>query len=135
MKLVNDEYVLEIDDILNNSEIEENDLSETFGDKYDLHLTQLSRKTYRAMYSAYAGVEKTRQNKALRYMINNSDDYKNVLMQAMIEYVRGAIISGIDLKEYEDETLYPHNVKQELRNGGLWIINKIQYQDEEIDGS
>jgi hypothetical protein len=135
MKLVNNEYVLEVDDLLNYSEIEEPDLKDTFGDKYDLHLAQLSRKTYRAMYSAYAGVKKKEQKLGLQYLINSSDEsttYQNVIRQAIIEYVRGAIISGLDLAEYENEALYPQNVKQELRNGGLWIVAELQYNEEDI---
>lgn len=134
MKLVNNEYIIEIDDILNNSEIEEVDLTDVFGDNYKLNLAQLSQKTYRAMYSAYRGVYKEKQKKVLRYMINNSDEYKDVIMQSIIEYIRGAIISGLDLNDYVQDEIkrYPESVKEILRQGGLWVVSEITYREEDL---
>ena len=136
MKLVNDEYVIEINDILNNSEIDEVDLSETFGDKYKLHLARISSRTYHDMYSAFIGPSHRleKQTKALRYIIKNDENKQNGLMMAMIENLREALITGGDLKEYENGVrIVLDVVKSRLESVGLWRVAEISYREEDIE--
>lgn len=146
MNLVNNEYIIDQNDVINNSEIEETDLVEHFGEGYKFILAQLSQKTYRAIYSAYRGTDRIRQRKAIQYMINtgeNSAELQLVVKQAIIEYVRAAIITGMDLDVYEraatpeeratNKVIHPRSVIEILREGGLWIPSPINYQDYEIE--
>lgn len=133
MKLKNDEYIIEIDDILNNSSIDETDLVEEFGDNYDKALFELSRKTYRAIYKSYRGIDREVQAKAIRYMIKNSENLKTGLMYAIIEYVRWALTTGQDIQEYVDgKFMIPSFLEDELRHNGLWFAGKIQYVESQL---
>ena len=142
MKLENNQYYIEKDDILEHSEFEETDLTEVFGEKLEYHLKVASKKIYSIMYSAYGGKERERQYKIMRYMINNSEDMQRGIRDAIIEYIRGALITGMDLKDYlpsasiEERKLniatYPPMVKYILEENGLWIKRQIMYQDDDI---
>lgn len=137
MRLLNDEYILELNDVIKNSEIEELDLKNIFGERYKFDLARLSKKTYQVMYSAYRGTRRLRQQKALRYMIKNNEDYKRIMLEAQIDYVRGALLNGMDLRVYENDgngnVMHPKSVVDILRSGGLWILGEIEYVDSDID--
>jgi len=143
MKLVNNQYEIEKDDILNNSEITNTDLTDVYGEKMEFHLKVASRKVYSIMYTVYGGKERERQYKVMRYMINNSKDMQRGIREAIIEYIRGALVSGMDLKDYlpsasieerkENLASYPPMVKNILEENGLWIKRQILYQDEDIE--
>jgi hypothetical protein len=140
MKVVLSERILETSDILSNSEIEETDLVEQFGQKYEFTVVQLAQRTYRAIYSAYRGTDRD-----IQYMINTGDNkeaLQETVLRAEIEYIRAALITGMDLSVYitqnsiEERTLnevtHPRSVVEILREGGLWITGRIEYVDSEI---
>ena len=133
MQLENNEYYLEIDDVVNNSEFDENDLTEVYGQKVDFFLKDVSSKVYSIMYSAYPGVNKERQRAVLQYMINNDTDKKNAIEKAMIEYVRGDLSVGMGMGLYLDKKHYSQEIVHILKRNGLWIIAEIQYKDEDIE--
>jgi hypothetical protein len=145
MKVVLSERILETSDILSNSEIEETDLVEQFGQKYEFTVVQLAQRTYRAIYSAYRGTDRDRQKKAIQYMINTGDNkeaLQETVLRAEIEYIRAALITGMDLSVYItqnsieerilNEVTHPRSVVEILREGGLWITGRIEYVDSEI---
>lgn len=133
MTLENNEYYLEIDDIVNNSEFDENDLTEIYGQKVDFYLKDASSKVYSILDSAFVGIDKKRQALALRYLINNDEDNILALKKAMIEYVRGDLSLGLGMGLYTDKRHYSMEVVNIFKRAGLWIRGKIEYRDEDIE--
>lgn len=142
MKLVNGKYLLEINDVINNSEFNEEDLKEVFGEKIEYYLKNFSEKTYSIAYNAYRGIHRERQRIWLNWFIQQTDDRQNAMRDAQIEYVRGAVYSGMDLQDYlpsssiEERTTnkasYPPMLRNILYDNGLWVLSTIQYRDEEL---
>lgn len=121
MKLVNGQYVIELDDIVNNSEIEETDLIETFGDNYRFDLARISSRVYSMIYGAYKGLHRD-ENKAWVQTYIEDNDKKNDVRNAIIEFLRYALITGGDLKRYETGlSENPQFVESTLNNAGLWL--------------
>lgn len=143
MELKQNEYVLDVNDIIQNSEIEEEDLLEVFGNQYKFILAQAAQKTYLAMYSAYRGIHRDRQRKALQWMVINNDGNKEVMLRAQIEYVRSMLITGMDLQNYlqensieermRNEVKHPKTVLEILRSGGLLFPSEVEYIDSELE--
>jgi hypothetical protein len=126
----NNEYYIEVNDILNNSEFTEPELTDVFGEKIDEHLKNISAKTYRVLYSAYSGWNIDQQKLELQEIINGSDTKKQVMLEAIVEYVRGAVYSGLDLQVYLGKKGYSQEVIDILRQGGLWYVAEIQARDD-----
>lgn len=142
MQLENNEYYIERDDILNNSEFTETELTEVFGEKLEFNLKLASRKVYLIMNSMYGGKEKERQYAILRYMINNDETKQRGIMGAIIEYVRGSMYTGMDMQDYlpsssieermKNQAVYPPMVKDILLQYIPLIKVQIIYNDEDI---
>ena len=126
----NGEYYIEIDDVINNSEFTEDDLVGILGENIEQVLKTLSARTYRVMYSAYNGWEQEQQKKELQYIINNNVSKLDTMTDAIIEYIRGAMYSGLDMQVYLGNKGYSNEVKDILYSGGLWIIAEIMADDE-----
>jgi len=136
----NGEYYIELNDVINNSEFTEEDLVGILGEKIDYVLKNMSSKVYRIMYGAYNGWEQEQQKKELQYIINNDISKQDVICDAIIEYARGAMYSGMDMQDYmpsssieermKNKAAYPPMVKDILYSGGLWIIAEIMADDE-----
>jgi hypothetical protein len=126
----NNEYYIEVDDVLNNSEFTDTELTDTFGEKIVEHLKNISAKTYRVLYSAYSGWNIEQQKLELQYIINNSYTKKQVMLEAMVEYIRGAVYSGLDLQVYLGKKGYSAEVVDILRQGGLWFVRDIEASEE-----
>lgn len=125
------QYIINIEDVINNSEITEEDLTEVYGNHITSQLIVASRKVYTIMYNAYCGWEVEQQIKELHYIINNDSTKKDGIRDAIIEYVRGALISGMDLKQYEsDEKYYSSGVRDILHQNGLWIKATIEATED-----
>ena len=134
MEKKNGLYVLELNDIINNSEIEETDLFDWGRENYMKHVHVICRKVMNVLYSAYHGINPERQKVIVDYFIDNSADKQNALMFAQIEYLRAALTTGLDIKEYESGMLeYQDSLIQELRNGGLWYASEIVYEDSDLE--
>lgn len=143
MLLENDKYLLELDDVLNNSEFVTTDLTDVFGEKVKYYLKSFSMKTYSIMYSAYRGIHRERQKAWLNWFIQQDETRQDAMRDAAIEYIRGAIYSGMDMQDYlpsssveertKNEMVYPPMVRDILKENGLWILATIQYLDEDIE--
>lgn len=134
MEILNNQYYATGQDIINRTLYEEEDLKDVFGDRYDVEIQNLSQEVYDIMLSAYVGIDKDRQLKALEYMINQSTSKQQALLNAIIELVKGAVTSGLDSEKYvSGEYVYPKSVIAKLKNGGLWIVSKIDYRDSDIE--
>lgn len=133
MELVNGQYLLTEDDVLNNSEFTSAELTEVFGEKLEYNLQNISRKTYRVMYNAYRGIHRERQVAWLDWYIQQEETRQNAMRDASIEYLRGAMYSGMDMKSYlGNEQSYSNGVIDILKENGLWILATVQYVDEDI---
>lgn len=135
MKLLDTgQYRIEENDIINNSEIMQEDLADLYDERVDMQLINASRKVYSVMYNAYRGIERERQRLALNYMIRNDTAKQDAIRDAIIEFIRGALLSGMDLNEYTgDAKYYSNSVKNILRENGLYVYGTISYRDEEIE--
>lgn len=134
MKLVDNEYQIEKDDVLNNSEFSESELVDTYGEKLEYYLKVASQRVYSIMYSAYGGVGKERQYEILRYMINNDEKKQIGLREAIIEYIRGAVYTGMDLNQYTKNggASYSDEVIAILKRYRLYVKATLVCQDEEL---
>lgn len=134
MNLVGTEYQITKDEVINNSEFSDSELVEVYGEAIDFYLKNASSKVYSIMYSAFRGIDKERQYAAVRYILNNDVNKIAGLRDAIIEYIRGAMYSGMDLNLYL-QTGASHSVEvvNILKKHGLWIVAKIEYTDEEIE--
>ncbi len=84
----------------------------------------LSHAVYRIIYNSYVGINQPAHIKFMQYKIkNNHENEKRYLLLAMIEMVRGALNSDMDLNAYTETDLkhYPETVVSELKNGRLII--------------
>jgi hypothetical protein len=135
MELENYEYYITKDDVLDNSEFTEPELSEVFGDKIDFYLKDISSKVYSIIYSAYRGVNKDKQYKGIRHLINNDTNKIAVLQKAIIEYIRGEMAIGMGLNLYMGKKHYSDEIINILKRGDLWIVAELTYNDEDIDES
>ncbi len=132
MQLENSEYYIELDDIINNSEFTEKDLTDVYGEKVDYFIQDASSKVYSIMYSAFPGMDKAKQIAGLQYLINNSDTLQAGLQKAIIEYIRGDLSMGLGLGLYADKQHYSNEVVNILKRNNLWIVAALEYRDEDI---
>jgi hypothetical protein len=129
----NGQYTITLDEILNNSEITEVDLTELYDDKLDYHLLNASNKVYNVLYSAAPGFYRKNNRLAINYLIQNDTDKQAAIREAIIEFIRGALYSGMDLREYTEQTKhYSDSIMHILKENDLWVVSKIEYQDEDI---
>jgi len=134
MTLNNGQYIITEDEILNNSEITADELVEIYGERLEFNLILASRKAYNIMYSAYRGVNKDRQRLVLNYMIAEDTALQTAMMEATIEYMRGAMYTGMDLNEYVGQKpSYSKSVIDILKQNELWIVAQIDYRDSDIE--
>ena len=133
MELKNGKYVITIDDVVKNSELTDVELTEVFGDKVKFFLQSLSEKTYRVMYGAYRGIHRERQRAWMNWFIQQSEDRQVGIREAIIEYIRGAIYSGMDMQVYVgDKKAHSEEVINILKENGLWVLSTVEYLDEEL---
>jgi hypothetical protein len=133
MTLTNGIYIMGIDDVINNSEITEVDLTRIYGDNVESHLANASKKVYQIYHNSYRGLNQQRQVAFMDWWIEQDTTRQNIIRDAVIEYIRGALYSGIDLNIYiSDKKAYSEHVIQTLRDGGLWFPQTINYEDEDI---
>ena len=125
------EYYATLDDVLENTLLDSNDLSFIFGSNINKGLKILSHNVYRLIYDYYKGINKNEHITFMqRKIANNQYNEQTYLLNAIIELVRGVVQSGVDLNAYNDEykSKYPETVYEELRNGKLLDKrNKINY--------
>ena len=134
MTLTDGKYIVDKDDVINNSEITEEDLAEVYGERINDNLENASKKVYSIMYSAAPSFYRKRNADYIDYMIQNDTDMQQAIMDAVIEYVRGALFSGMDLRAYEnDKESHSPYVIDILKENDLWIRAQIQYEDSDIE--
>lgn len=115
-----------IDEVLELTNYDSSDIYE-----HNIDLGQLSRATYQYIASFYKGPNPERHFNAIKKLIEDEPQKQQTLKQAIVEVVKGALVSGMDLNAYianlqnEHKEHVPHTVKEELRYGGLYFPGEI----------
>lgn len=123
------EYYITLDGVTNNTQYSSDDLNQM---KIDAQaLKAISHGVYRVIYNVRRGKGKYAHKKYMRKKIyDNNEEEVTVLMSAMIEAVKGAVESGMDLNAYinEPKDTMPMTVYQELHSANLLDrSNKIDH--------
>lgn len=129
------QFYLTMDDVVQNTNIESDEIYQL---KIDLR--EISEATYRVIHNFYKGHNPNKHADILRDMIIEDPDKQRGLLHAMLEFLRGAVISGMDLNAYIATVVYnqqtggsvhtektnaPHTVREEIRMGGLYYPGEL----------
>ena len=122
------QFYLTMSDVVSNTQFNSNEIAEQ-----NIDLKEISQATYRVMHSVYRGKNYQKQAKILQDMIIEDPELQNGLMFAMLEFLRGAMVSGMDLNAYianeimqgVDRHNAPKTVKEELKINGLYFPGEL----------
>jgi hypothetical protein len=132
----NETYIT-IDDVINETSFTSKDIQDKLGEQFDRVVERdLSRAVYRYLHGLRRGFDNDRHTRILNALIFNNRTYQRGLKLAMVELVKGAMYSGMDLNAYSAELLksIPDTVLHELKNGGLTdLVGNLQIDDTVIE--
>lgn len=136
------EYYITLDAVTNYTTYSSTDLA-VLGNDIAKALKVISHGVYRLIYDQRRAKDKFTHKKYMRKKIyDNLQEEVTTLMLAMIEAVKGAVESGMDLNAYvnEPKDIMPPTVYQELRQSDLLdpsekrdYLLDITYTAEELD--
>lgn len=129
------EYYITMDAITNYTTYNSNDLGLIFNDA-DKAIKIISHSVYRLIYNWRKGMGGRDHIKYMRKKIyDNEKEELTALMLAMIEAVKGAIESGMDLNAYinEPKETLPYTVREELKLAELLDSSKKPTNTEDIE--
>lgn len=130
----NGQYTITLDELLDETEFTNEDLDELYGEQLERSLINASNKVYNIMFSAAPNVYRKNNATYLNYLIQNDTDKQTAIKLAIIEYIRGALYSGMDLRAYEnDKSQYSNFVIDILKENDLWVHAKFVYTDSDIE--
>jgi hypothetical protein len=128
------ETYITIDDVINESSFTSKDIQDKLGEQFDRVVERdLSRNVYRYLHGLRRGFDNARHTRILNALIFNNRKYQRAIKLAMVEMVKGAMYSGMDLNAYSAEILktMPDTVLHELKNGGLIdLVGSLTMNDE-----
>jgi len=129
------QFYLTMDDVTQNTAYESDVI---YQQKIDLR--EISEATYRVMHNFYKGPNPAKHATVLKQMVVDNPQLQQGLLHAMLEFLRGAVVSGMDLNAYIATVVYnqqtggsthtektnaPHTVREELRMGGLYFPGEL----------
>ena len=123
------EYYLKKEAVVNLLTLEESEIDDMLP-KVEKHLKRFSQRVYQYVYSQNTGAN--RQHIHFR-IFKDLNGERQALLDAMLEYVMGAVQSGMDLNTYQDEQLndMPNTAVAYLRNASLFnrprYVDKLEY--------
>jgi len=129
----NEEYYLTMNGILARTDYTEHEIGLIFKPSTPKWISQA---VYRLVWNAFEGFDKDIHIKFMKKMIyDNLNNEREWLLRAMVELVRGAVESGMDLNPYtkEGKVLMPETVVDCLRNGRLLNGARKVEVDTELD--
>jgi len=129
------ELYITIDDVLNETSFSSKDVQDKLGESFERVIERdLSRDVYRYLHGLYRGFDNKEHTRILNALIFNNGNYQEGLKWAMVEHVKGAVYSGLDLNKYSAESLkaLPDTVLWELKNGGLLDLSGELQIDPEL---
>ena len=127
------EYYITLDAVTNYTTYNSTDIA-VLGQDISKALKVISHSVYRLIYDQRRAKDKFVHKKYMRKKIyDNAQEEVTVLMLAMIEAVKGAIESGMDLNAYvnEPKDVFPATVYQELRQADL--LDPSEKRDNDLD--
>ena len=132
------EFYVEKEDVYNISTIDESDLTKTFGSNVDLDmaLKEKSQDVYMYLDDQQNVGDPYHHALAVRYMIYKNVDKQTAIKRAVIEHIRGAVETGMDLEAYENEGkewLSP-KVKMILKRSGLIVTGQVRIPYFTLEG-
>lgn len=139
----NQELYITLDDVLNETSFSSKDLQDKLGANFeDVLKRDLSRAVYRFLHGQYRGFKSSDHKDILNALIFNNRNYQYGLKLAMVEMVKGAMYSGMDLNTYSAEVdmtatglkskkSIPDTVYYELKNSGLLDLSGRLFIDED----
>jgi len=125
------ELYITLDDVLSETTFSSKDLQDKLGANFeDVLKRDLSRAVYRFLHGQFRGFTASDHKDILNALIFNNSNYQLGLKLAMVEMVKGAMYSGMDLNAYsadvdmtatgtKSKKSIPDNVYWELKNSGL----------------
>lgn len=128
------EYYIVNEAVINKTTYTSDDLGLAFGEKVNANLKIISHNVYRLIYDKRRGKGKYAHKKYMRKKIyDNSYEEVTALLNAMLEAVKGAIESGMDLNAYVNEPgeTFPQTVYAELRQAEL--LDPTEKIDSNLD--
>lgn len=128
------EYYITMDAVTNYTTYSSDELSLVFGD-VNKAIKTICHSVYRLIYNWRKGDGRQDHIKYMRKKIyDNANNETTALMLAMIEAVKGAIESGMDLNAYinEPKDNLPYTVKEELKLAELLDSAKKPTDTEDI---
>jgi len=132
----NETYIT-IDDVINETSFTSKDIQDKLGEQFDRVVERdLSRAVYRYLHGLRRGFDNDRQTRILNALIFNNRTYQRGLKLAMVELVKGAMYTGMDLNAYSAEMLkaLPDTVMHELKNSGLTdLVGHLNIADELLE--
>ena len=132
----NETYIT-IDDVINETSFTSKDIQDKLGEQFDRVVERdLSRAVYRYLHGLRRGFDNDRQTRILNALIFNNRTYQRGLKLAMVELVKGAMYTGMDLNAYSAEMLkaLPDTVMHELKNAGLTdLVGHLNIADELLE--
>jgi hypothetical protein len=130
----NGQYTITLDELLDETEFTNEDFTELYGEGLERGLINASNKVYNIMFSAAPNVYRKNNATYLNYLIQNSTTLQGAIKLAIIEYISGALYSGMDLRAYEnDKQQYSNFVIDILKENELWVRAKFEYNDSDIE--
>jgi len=131
------QFYIEPNDVTDNSSISESDMAQEYGDgdKLRKELKLISGYVYQFIDAQYKGVNHEHHALAIRRIIKQKDRKQLSLMDAIIEYIKADLTTGMSLNKYVDgKPSVPSSVMDILRSGGLIILGDIQITWQELEG-
>lgn len=114
----NNEYYIDVGDVLDNTMYTEQELGLVFGNNLKKAMRIMSQDVWSLIYSEYRGPYMSDHVNYMQAKVDNNQQREQYqLKRAIIEHVKGAVESGMDLNEYIDQpkNKYPRTVINELR--------------------
>jgi hypothetical protein len=114
----NNEYYIDVNDVLDNTMYTEQELGLVLGNNLKKAMRIFSQDIWSLIYSAYRGPYMSDHVSYMQTKVDNNQQREQYqLKRAIIEHVKGAMESGMDLNEYLDQpkNKYPRTVINELR--------------------
>ncbi len=114
------EYYLKKEAIVNLLPLEESEVDDMLP-KVEKNLRRFSQRIYQYIYSR--NTTANRQHVHFKVYMNLQGE-RQAIQDAMLEYVMGAVESGMDLNRYQDEQMsdMPYSAVEYLRNAKLFNL-------------
>lgn len=130
------EFYAELNDVINETSLTETDLRDKFGDDYEKVIERdISQIVNRFLRYFYTGKNQTAHQLMVLYLLLTDEDKQEGFKRAILEQVKAAYYSGMDLNQYQEEQKenIPHSVYHELVNADLYRPGEIHLHKDSLE--